>query len=58
MMVPLWYRGQKVVSGACYMVCAMTATRTQADALLKGIAGPNAQLRDDQWSAIDALVNK
>jgi len=40
------------------MVCAMTATRTQADALLKGIAGPNAQLRDDQWSAIDALVNQ
>ncbi|QXB19274.1 ATP-dependent DNA helicase, RecQ-like [Corynebacterium coyleae] len=36
----------------------MTATRTQADELLKGIAGPEAMLRDDQWTAIDALVNQ
>lgn len=36
----------------------MTATREQADELLKGIAGPNAVLRDDQWQAIDALVNQ
>ena len=36
----------------------MTATRTQADELLKGIAGPGAMLRSDQWTAIDALVNQ
>ncbi|MCS5480403.1 ATP-dependent DNA helicase [Corynebacterium sp. YIM 101645] len=35
----------------------MTATRARADELLTGIAGPEAQLRDDQWTAIDALVN-
>lgn len=58
MMVPPWYRGQKVVSGPCYSVSLMTATREHANELLKGIAGPNAQLRDDQWSAIDALVNQ
>mgnify|MGYP002715111874 CR=1 FL=1 len=40
------------------MVCAMTATREQADELLKGIAGPRAALRDDQWTAIDSLVNQ
>ena len=40
------------------MVCAMTATREQADELLKGIAGPHAALRDDQWTAIDSLVNQ
>ena len=40
------------------MVCAMTATREQADELLKGIAGTHAALRDDQWTAIDALVNQ
>ena len=28
-----------------------------ANELLTGIAGPGAQLRDDQWTAIDALVN-
>ena len=36
----------------------MTATREQADELLKGIAGPLASLRDDQWTAIDSLVNQ
>ena len=36
----------------------MTATREQADELLRGIAGPNAALRDDQWTAIDSLVNQ
>lgn len=35
----------------------MNATRESANRLLQGIAGANAQLRDDQWSAIDALVN-
>lgn len=35
-----------------------TATREHADELLKGIAGEGAQLRSDQWSAIDALVNQ
>ena len=40
------------------MVCGMTATREQADELLKGIAGPHAALRDDQWTAIDSLVNQ
>lgn len=40
------------------MVCVMTATREQADELLKGIAGPRAALRDDQWTAIDSLVNQ
>ncbi len=33
------------------------ATRDQADQLLAGIAGEGAQLRDDQWTAINALVN-
>ncbi|HHU66260.1 RecQ family ATP-dependent DNA helicase, partial [Corynebacterium sp.] len=35
----------------------MQATRDRANELLTGIAGPGAQLRDDQWTAIDALVN-
>ncbi|WP_156230358.1 RecQ family ATP-dependent DNA helicase [Corynebacterium occultum] len=34
------------------------ALRSEADVLLTGIAGPNATLRDDQWTAIDALVNQ
>ena len=53
------------MSDPCYRVCAMTAstnsaaaTRAEANELLTGIAGPHAQLRDDQWSAIDALVNQ
>ncbi|AGN18661.1 hypothetical protein J433_14117 [Corynebacterium glutamicum MT] len=36
----------------------MNATREEANNLLAGIAGPGAQLRDDQWVAIDALVNQ
>lgn len=36
----------------------MNATREEANQLLAGIAGPGAQLRDDQWLAIDALVNQ
>ncbi len=36
----------------------MQATRERANQLLEGIAGPGAQLRDDQWTAIDALVNQ
>ncbi|ALC05341.1 helicase [Corynebacterium deserti GIMN1.010] len=35
-----------------------TATRKEANHLLEGIAGAGATLRDDQWAAIDALVNK
>ncbi|STC69995.1 RecQ family ATP-dependent DNA helicase [Corynebacterium pilosum] len=34
------------------------ATRSEADQLLKLIAGEHATLRDDQWAAIDALVNQ
>ncbi|BBY26096.1 RecQ family ATP-dependent DNA helicase [Mycolicibacterium sediminis] len=34
----------------------MTATREQAQALLEQLAGPDATLRDDQWTAIEALV--
>lgn len=33
------------------------ATRAEADELLRGLAGPGASLRDDQWRAIDGLVN-
>lgn len=33
------------------------ATRSHADELLAGIAGPGARLREDQWTAIDGLVN-
>lgn len=33
------------------------ALKTDADELLAAIAGPGASLRDDQWAAIDALVN-
>lgn len=36
----------------------MNATREEANTLLAGIAGPGARLRDDQWLAIDALVNQ
>ncbi|BBX20109.1 recombinase RecQ [Mycolicibacterium duvalii] len=32
------------------------ATRTEAQALLEQLAGPAAHLRDDQWTAIEALV--
>ncbi|WP_080795922.1 RecQ family ATP-dependent DNA helicase [Corynebacterium pacaense] len=35
----------------------MSATRDQANQLLESIAGPGTRLRDDQWSAIDSLVN-
>lgn len=34
-----------------------TATRERANELLAGIAGSGATLREDQWTAIDALVN-
>ncbi|HEY1485743.1 MAG TPA: RecQ family ATP-dependent DNA helicase [Micromonosporaceae bacterium] len=30
--------------------------RTQSEDLLRALAGPDAQLRDDQWRAIEALV--
>jgi ATP-dependent DNA helicase RecQ len=32
------------------------ATREQAQAILEQLAGPQATLRDDQWTAIEALV--
>lgn len=34
------------------------ATRREADELLQGLAGPGTSLRDDQWVAIDGLVNR
>lgn len=34
------------------------ATRAEADELLQGLAGPGTSLRDDQWRAIDGLVNR
>lgn len=34
----------------------MTATRADAQAILEHLAGPGAVLRDDQWTAIEALV--
>jgi len=34
----------------------MTATRADAQAILEQLAGPTAVLRDDQWTAIEALV--
>ncbi|MCF6387446.1 RecQ family ATP-dependent DNA helicase [Mycobacterium sp. MBM] len=33
-----------------------TATRSEAQAILEQLAGPSARLRDDQWTAIEALV--
>ena len=33
-----------------------TPTRTDAQAILEQLAGPDAVLRDDQWTAIEALV--
>src|SRR5215470_19981138 len=32
------------------------ATRDDAQAILEQLAGPTATLRDDQWTAIEALV--
>ncbi|MDZ4233135.1 MAG: DEAD/DEAH box helicase, partial [Dietzia sp.] len=32
------------------------ATRAEAQAILEQLAGPSARLRDDQWTAIEALV--
>lgn len=34
----------------------MVATRADAQAILEHLAGPDAVLRDDQWTAIEALV--
>ena len=34
----------------------MTATRADAQTILEQLAGPDAILRDDQWTAIEALV--
>jgi ATP-dependent DNA helicase RecQ len=35
---------------------ADTALRPRAEEVLRGLAGPDARLRDDQWTAIHALV--
>jgi ATP-dependent DNA helicase RecQ len=35
---------------------ADTALRPRAEKVLRGLAGPDARLRDDQWTAIHALV--
>src|SRR3954468_5674950 len=32
------------------------AIRTRAEAVLRALAGPEASLRPDQWSAVEALV--
>ncbi|MGQ9347709.1 MULTISPECIES: RecQ family ATP-dependent DNA helicase [Mycolicibacterium] len=37
-------------------VAKATATRADAQAILEQLAGPDAVLRDDQWTAIEALV--
>ncbi len=34
----------------------MTATRARAQTILEQLAGPGAMLREDQWTAIEALV--
>ncbi|PXW31605.1 UNVERIFIED_CONTAM: RecQ-like ATP-dependent DNA helicase [Williamsia faeni] len=38
------------------MTTGTTATREQAQTILEQLAGPGATLRDDQWTAIEALV--
>ncbi|MGW4478749.1 RecQ family ATP-dependent DNA helicase [Rhodococcus triatomae] len=38
------------------MTSATTDLRPDAEALLRDLAGPDATLRDDQWTAIEALV--
>ena len=35
---------------------ADTTLRPRAEEVLRGLAGPAARLRDDQWTAIHALV--
>src|SRR5262245_10647894 len=35
----------------------MGQDREQAEAILRSLAGPTARLREDQWTAIDALVS-
>ena len=41
------------MSGSLHRV---TTTRTDAERHLRALAGEHAVLRDDQWTAIDALV--
>ncbi|WP_226438330.1 RecQ family ATP-dependent DNA helicase [Rhodococcus yananensis] len=38
------------------MSTSATDLRDEAERLLRDLAGPNARLRDDQWTAIEALV--
>jgi len=38
------------------MSISATDLRDEAERLLRDLAGPNARLRDDQWTAIEALV--
>src|SRR4029078_8441593 len=44
----------EVVTPAGHDVCM--ATRAQAQAILEQLAGPDAHMRDDEWTAIEALV--
>jgi len=47
------------LSEACGSIDTMTTfTRAEAQDFLARLAGPDAQLRDDQWTALDALVNE
>src|SRR6476469_8011949 len=36
----------------------MTVDRSAAEQVLRRLAGPSATLRDDQWTAIEALVSQ
>lgn len=47
-----------VLAGGMTETVVPQASREEANHLLTGIAGSEATLRDDQWSAIDALVNR
>src|SRR3954462_1200701 len=44
------------MSDALASVAVVTDLRDRAEELLRALAGPTARLRDDQWSAIEALV--
>jgi ATP-dependent DNA helicase RecQ len=45
-------------SGVGSVEVAALDTRERAQQLLRQLAGPRARLREDQWQAIDALVNR
>lgn len=48
----------QVAPGAGSTATMDVDTRERAQELLRQLAGPHAQLREDQWQAIDALVNR